>query len=699
MTETGGGVGPDGSSDPRVDISDSKGVAVGGVQFNLFTTAEQPRGPVVAGNVPEVPAAFQPRDELLAHLRDAGSGVSEIRAVTGMRGVGKTQLAAAYARECKRQGWRLIAWVNAEDEQGLLYDLAVVAERLGVSRAGRTLEAIGQEVRNRLEADGERCLIVFDNATDADALRPYVPTIGEPQVVITSTWADLTGPRKPLRVDVFSEGEALTFLAESTERDDPRGARTLADELGHLPLALAQAAAVIRAERLSYPEYLGRLRSAALREQFQRPKGDPYPRGAAEAISLAIDAVTAADSTGLSHGLLGVVSLLSPEGVTRQMLRAAAVAGVFGSASAPADTALGRLADASLLTFSTDASTVTGHRLVLRVVRELAISDGAWAELGTLAIGVLEAYRKEVGEPWRHRLAARDFVRQVMALDGQVTSAPLDPSGTARLLSLRGWALSFLNDLGDSATQAVELGQRLVAVMEQSRGQEHPETLTSRNNLAYAYRDAGRVNDALALFEQVLTTREHIHGHDHPDTLTSRNNLANAYQDAGRLNDALALFEQVLTTREQTLGHDHPSTLNSRNSYAHANRAAGRLNRALPLYEQVLAAREQTLGHDHPSTLNSRNNLAYAYRAGGRLSDALPLYEQTLAASERTLGHDHPSTLNSRNNLAYAYQAAGRLDEAVALYREAISGAERVLGADHPTTVVLHRNLASATRR
>ena len=39
------------------------------------------------------------------------------------------------------------------------------------------------------------------------------------------------------------------------------GARQLAEELGFLPLALAQAAAVIAAQHLDYPAYLARLRA------------------------------------------------------------------------------------------------------------------------------------------------------------------------------------------------------------------------------------------------------------------------------------------------------------------------------------------------------------------------------------------------------------------------------------------------------
>jgi tetratricopeptide (TPR) repeat protein len=95
-----------------------------------------------------------------------------------------------------------------------------------------------------------------------------------------------------------------------------------------------------------------------------------------------------------------------------------------------------------------------------------------------------------------------------------------------------------LNELGDSAAQTIQIAEPLLADCERILGPDHPDTLTSRNNLAAAYRAAGRAAEAIALHERTLADRERILGPDHPDTLQSRNNLAATYRAAGRAAEA-----------------------------------------------------------------------------------------------------------------------------------------------------------------
>jgi hypothetical protein len=79
-----------------------------------------------------------------------------------------------------------------------------------------------------------------------------------------------------------------------------------------------------------------------------------------------------------------------------------------------------------------------------------------------------------------------------------------------------------------------------------------------------SYWSAGRTTDAIPLGESVLADRERILGADHPSTLTARANLASSYRSAGRTTDAIPLQESVLTDRERILGADHPDTIAAR---------------------------------------------------------------------------------------------------------------------------------------
>jgi tetratricopeptide (TPR) repeat protein len=116
--------------------------------------------------------------------------------------------------------------------------------------------------------------------------------------------------------------------------------------------------------------------------------------------------------------------------------------------------------------------------------------------------------------------------------------------------------------------EAIPLYKGALADCERVRGTDHPSTLRSRNNLAMAYRAAGRTAEAIPLLEQTLASCERVRGVDHADTLTTRNNLAMAYRAAGRTAEAISLLERTLADCERVRGLDHPRTIAAREGLA-----------------------------------------------------------------------------------------------------------------------------------
>ena len=670
-----------------------------------------PRAPshqvqVVIGDIPGEPPGFQPRAELLAELDRASDGVPVIHPVTGMRGVGATQLAAAYARAKLAEGWRLVVWVDAHDTGSLMTGLAAAAEapELYAGDSWPDTADVGRAVRRRLEAEGDRCLLVFDDAEDLDMLRPFIPVGGMARVLVTSTRPPEADLGISIPVDLFSADEAITFLARRTGLADEAGAAAVAAELGHLPLALALAAAVIAGQNLGYGAYLDWLRAAPARVPPIQEEGRPSSHGIADAALLSLEAIRTGDKTGLCTQVMETMAVLSTAGVRRELLlapgqRGELIIGKHRVTAARVDRALAQLAERSLLTRSLDGRTVIAHRLVTQVVRDEIARHKRLTAVGRTAAAMLETHAQSF-DASRDRLAVRDITEQVTALveNTAATAGETDDELTRALLRLRFLALYHLIDLGDSATQAVAFSEQLTADLARALGPDDPGTLNSRNSLAAAYRAAGRADDAIQLFQQTLVSRVRLLGPEHPDTQISQNNLAAAYHDAGRIAEAVLLYELTLAARERLLGASHPSTLNSRGNLAAAYQDAGRIDAAIPLFEQILAARERLLGADHPGTVNSRNKLAATYRDAGRAAEAIPLMEQVLVTRERSLGADHAKTLASRHNLATLYLDAGRADEAIPLFEQTLTACERLLGGDHCKTLASRANLANAYR-
>jgi hypothetical protein len=311
-----------------------------------------PAGQLVVGAIPQEPPGFVARETLDLLADAAGHGqVMVVCAVTGLRGVGKTQLAAAYARRRVREGWTLVGWVNAETTDSMLVGLARIAGRLGVADPLGDSRESALRLREHLQTRATDALLVLDNVVSPDVLREFMPATGCTQVMVTSTNQAFAEFSVAVEVPVYTRPESLRFLRERTKLEDSDGADAVADAVADHPLALAQAAAMIRRQRLTYPGYLGRLRQVPVRELLGAIPGGDYPYPVAAALLLSVQAAEAGDATGIAGRLLRVVAVMSPDGVRRDLLAGLAAAGTNGHGATGVEEAAERCVVGSLLTW------------------------------------------------------------------------------------------------------------------------------------------------------------------------------------------------------------------------------------------------------------------------------------------------------------------------------------------------------------
>ena len=651
------------------------------------------------GSRPAIAPGFVKRQEQ-DELVEAVFTRAEPRTVlTGMRGSGKTQLAAAVAARCEEEGWPLVAWIHAASRKEILAGLYELALRIGIDAPQNIpLEVIVRRLLDRLRsAESADRLFVFDNVENPDDLRDLIPEGAGVRTLITTPhhldWDGLGWLR--VTVGVFGREQSISLLCEHTGDAHREAADRIADALGDVPVAIIQAAATAQQGGYSLSGYLDRLSHHPLESSMSRLEGASYPDAVGIALLMAHEQVLEQLRTKHSQqeriavSLLGALSLLAASGVpTHWLLR------LDGDSDAVRDT-LSFLKSAAVIQESSDGDKTFIHWLQGHVYRETYLNDqkklGEARTCATSVLSGIDVDRLDNGEQQRDE--TRHLIEQFLSVTSQDYSQSLfsEPQVSSKLAETLEYAASLgmsqlALGLSDSVTRACD-----------ALGPNHPDTLASRNNLAGTYRDAGRLDKVIALYEQTLEDSIRVLGPDHPSTLTSRLNLASAYRDAGRLDEAITLYEQVFSGRSHVLGPNHRSTLTARDELAGIYREAGRFDEAITLKKQILAD-AMRMGPDSSGASAARLNLAATYRDAGRLDDAIPLYQENLEEFTRLAGPDHPGTLASRHRLAGAYREAGRLDEAIALYQENLEEFTRLAGPNHPETLASRATLAGAYR-
>ena len=628
--------------------------------------------------------------------------------VCGMRGVGKSQLAAAYARDCEKAGWPLVAWMDASSRNELVAGLAGLAVEMGIDDGKGDPDVAACRCVNRLNSgEGDR-LIVFDNVEDFDDLKKLIPHGQGLRVLVTTTVAspgDSAG--RLIAVGAFTRPQSVDFIRERTGLDEADGAARLAEALGDLPVALAQAAATIKLNGYAtLDEYLAELREYSLDEVVDRLPGDNYPdlvhAALRKAYESALDILADKDRSSGEEDLpraatafvqLAALALLAPSGVPRPWLHR------IGTRIPIARQALGVLVSHSICTLSDDERYVRIHGLQGRVLREdYKEEPDVFAVLKDAVVNLLKGIdMDEASKNDARRADALDMADQIRAIaeqqEGHVHYSPhevcIDLSSVTVVV---GETISCLTNMGRpqialTLTEAVDM---LAAIL----GRDRPSALATYNNLALAYMEAGDVSKAIDIFETLIPDLVGVLGPNHPHTLHTRSNLADAYREAESISKAIDMHETLLADRTRILGPDHPDTLNTRNNLAGAHLDAGDLQQAIDMYEALQTDQTRILGSDHLRTLTAQNNLALAYQKAGNLRKAIDMFEALIPDLVGVLGPNHPHTLTARNNLAAAYWEAGNTSKTINEYNALIPDLAYALGPNHPHTLAARNNLA-----
>ena len=662
------------------------------------------RPDVVAGE------RFIKRDEQ-KHLNELIVDATIQRTVlVGMRGCGKTQLAASLAQQCEDANWNLVAWINAVSRDSIQSDLVELAKKLKIDTSDQpTPETIIRRCFDQLKSeDPSNRLIVLDNVENIDDLRGLVPRGNGLRVVATTT--NNTGWEHQgwdtIKVRVFDRDKSIDYLLTATESTDRDAAVTLAHRLGDLPLALAQAAATALNEDWTLTQYLRCLEKHRSEQVIRSIPGDEYPHDVYGALRMAIRGALSNLDEGTRRAArrqLGALALLAESGVPTHWLdpmskepNEAEFQDHDRAADEDAHKALTKLIRRSIVQQSADRATTMLHRLQAQVLRESWTENEAAEayESAAILLDNVDVDRFPRNDTDSRRQETLDLIEQLRAIGEQKYSRNIFTHENIPVSLFQ--ALSNAHDLA-LFSEALTL-EASINTIQEILGPEHPYTLAASNNLAHAYEAAGYLHDAIRMYEQVLADHTRIFGASHLRTFTIANNLAGAYESGGYFNKAINLYRQVLANRIYALGPDHPDVLTTQNDLAYACLSAGQHSEAIAGFDLVFKKRLSLLGPDDLNTLLSQNNLASAYASAGYSITAIALFLQTFVKFRRVLGPDHHYTLAARRNIAELYASAGLLNAAVPLYEDLLSDYQRILGTEHPLTKTVRENLEAARR-
>ncbi|MEU5868226.1 FxSxx-COOH system tetratricopeptide repeat protein [Nonomuraea sp. NPDC047529] len=639
---------------------------------------------------------FTGREALLEQLHAGiASDVTAVvpHALHGMGGVGKTQVAVEYA-------WRYAAdydivwWIAADQALLVPAALAALAPRLDLP----PVKAVGIEDTAAAVLDAlrrgepsDRWLLIFDNADQPEDINRLIPR-GPGHVLITSRNQEWRSVVDTVPVDVFTKGESVQFLHKRVSNKlQEADARRLAEELGHLPLALEQAGALQAEAGMSVEEYLQQL-ARHMPDTLQDPKPLDYPRSMTAAWRLSVSQLEQQMAEAVD--LLRCCAFFGPDPIPVDVFRWGAEGAGPGLQDlldkplmrSKAIRVIGRYALAGL---DPENRTLQVHRLIQALLRA-DLNDEEQDRFRKVVHRLLASARP--GDPENEANWPRysELVRHIVPSEVAFTRDP----------EVRDFALNMVRYLYRSGQHQLGLSFAgdFLRQWTIDSGPDDRHVIAAQAQMGSVQRELGDYPGAYETDSAAWERAKQVLGDEHEMSLFIAQGLGADLRARGDFADATRHEEQVLQAHVSALGRTHLEVLNATNNLALDYALISNYTRARSMHEDVYNASSKRTDVSKVSHLIFWGNLVRVVRLCGDYEEACDLAEEAHAFGVKELDVEHWVTLRTAKDWSIALRRSGRYDEASALAQDVLERSTRLFGPSHPDTLAAAMNNANAMR-
>lgn len=628
------------------------------------------------------------------------------RALNGLGGIGKTQVAVEYAYRYASD-YTAVFWVNAQTQESLLESFMAIARILNplVDYTQVQEEAVAQ-VLDWLVVHRD-WLLIFDNVEEGALVQRFIPTSRQGSLLLTTRLPTLGALAPCLELQLFTIEESMQLLLSRGEKqslqpplatlslDETVAAQDIVTVMGGLPLALDQAAGYIEEYQCSFSGFLALLQHNELQILQVRPSSATYPYSVERTFTLAFERLQ--EKNPVAADFLTVCCFFSSGNIPEALLIKGASYLNEDLQAALSDPFRLQAIFKDLLTYALlhrnpQDATLNIHHLVQKVLIAQMLEEVQRTWLERL-IHLLDQFffieqNRPYTEHWAWYEQILPHVQSVIRLAERLQVAS---SEFGSLL----YKAAIYHFYKAHYEQAEILYLHAISVQVQALGTDHPDLAPMLVGLAKNYYQQGKYQEVVDLYKSALSLVEKSLGTEHLQLALPLQGLASFYKEMSQFTEAEALCQRVLYVYAQTLGSTHPDVATALRNLATLYCHQHYYLQAESFLLQALYIREQA-PHDYSSDIGiTLSGLAHLYCNQGRYQEAEHSYLRSLSMGEQTLGSEHSDVASTLNDLARLYSLQARYELAEPLYHRALAICEQIFGEDHPSTAFLLNDLAS----